>query len=232
MLTIRKSEQRGSADHGWLNSHHTFSFASFYDPDNMGFSRLRVINDDSVAPGMGFGTHGHRDMEIISYVLEGEIAHKDSQGNVKTLPAGEFQLMSAGSGITHSEYNHSQQEQLKFLQIWIEPNVHGQQPGYQQKDFGQAPGLTHVISPDGGNGTLQIKQNVHLHQLLLNAAESLTLESQLPNQYVHVISGQLEVNGEQLGPGDGLKVSDETVLRFTSVGEPQVKALVFELPAN
>lgn len=232
MLTIRKSEQRGSADHGWLNSHHTFSFANFYDPENMGFSRLRVINDDSVAPGMGFGTHGHRDMEIISYVLEGEIAHKDSQGNVKTLPAGEFQLMSAGSGITHSEYNHSQQEQLKFLQIWIEPNVHGQQPEYQQKDFGQTLGLTHVISPNGENGTLQIKQNVHLHQLLLNSAESLTLESQLPNQYVHVISGRLDVNGEELGPGDGLKVSDETALRFTSVGEPQVKALIFELPTD
>jgi redox-sensitive bicupin YhaK (pirin superfamily) len=232
MLTIRKSEQRGSANHGWLNSQHTFSFANYYDPENMGFSKLRVINDDHVAPGMGFATHGHRDMEIISFVLDGEIAHKDSQGNVKTLPAGEFQLMSAGSGITHSEYNHSQQDPLSFLQIWVEPNVKGQTPGYQQKDFTAGEGLTHIISPDGLNGTLQIKQDAHLHQLILSSGQPLIFSPKLPKQYVHVISGQLDVNGERLGPGDGLKVSDETALTFTSVGDPQVKALIFELPSS
>ncbi|MFT4938983.1 MAG: redox-sensitive bicupin YhaK (pirin superfamily) [Paraglaciecola sp.] len=232
MLTIRKSEQRGKADHGWLNARHTFSFANYYDPENMGFSSLRVINDDRIEPGKGFPTHGHRDMEIITYVIEGEIAHKDNQGNVKTLPAGEFQLMSAGSGISHSEYNHSQEDQLKLLQIWIEPNVRGQQPGYQQKNFGQTQGLTHIASPEGTAGTLLIKQNAHLHHLLLNSAESLTLESQLPQQYVHVIAGQLDVNGERLGPGDGLKVSDEKALTFTAVGDLHVEALVFELPGK
>jgi hypothetical protein len=232
MLTIRRSEHRGSANHGWLDARHTFSFANYYDPENMGFSSLRVINDDRIEAGKGFPTHGHRDMEIITYVIEGEIAHKDNQGNVKTIPAGEFQLMSAGSGITHSEFNHSQQDQLKLLQIWIEPNVHGQQPGYQQKNFGQEQGLTHIVSPDGAEGTLRIKQNAHLHQLLLNSAESLTLVSKLPHQYVHVISGQLDVNGVLLGPGDGLKISEEKLLIFTSVAETKTKALVFELAGD
>lgn len=230
MLTLRKSSERGSANFGWLNSQHSFSFGSYYDPKHMGFSALRVLNDDLVAPGAGFGTHGHRNMEIISYVLEGVIAHKDSEGNVKTLPAGEFQLMSAGKGITHSEYNDSQQTPLKFLQIWIEPNVQGQTPGYQQKDFGQAEGLSHIISPDGVNGTLQIKQNTHLHQLILSPGQSLTFDSQLPKQYVHVVAGQLQVNGQSLNPGDGLQLSDEEALSFTTVGDIPVKALVFELP--
>lgn len=230
MLTIRQSSKRGSADHGWLNSQHTFSFAEYYDPAHMGFSKLRVINQDIVQPSMGFGTHGHRDMEIISYVLEGNIAHKDSQGNVRTLPAGEFQLMSAGRGITHSEYNYSDKEVLKFLQIWIEPNVKGQTPGYQQKDFGQVEGLTHIISPDGSNGTLQIKQNMHLHQLILSSRQQANLTSILPNQYVQLVSGKLDVNGVAMAPGDGLKITDEEKLIFTSVGDEVLKALVFELP--
>lgn len=230
MLTLRQSSQRGSADHGWLNSQHSFSFANYYDPAHMGFSKLRVINQDIVQPSMGFGTHGHRDMEIISYVLEGTIAHKDSQGNVRTLPAGEFQLMSAGSGITHSEYNHSDKEMLSFLQIWIEPNVTGQTPGYQQKDFAQNEGLTHIISPDGINGTLQVKQNMHLHQLILIAGQQTDLTSLLPNQYVQLVSGSLNVNGVEMSPGDGLKISDEAKLVFKSVGEEVLKALVFELP--
>ena len=230
MLSIRKSEERGRANHGWLNARHSFSFGNYYDPEQMGFASLRVINDDCVEPGKGFPTHGHRDMEIITYVIEGEIAHKDNQGNVETIPAGEFQLMSAGSGISHSEFNHSQQEQLKLLQIWIEPNVYGEKPGYQQKNFGQTSGLTHVVSPDGTAGTLKIKQNAHLHQLLLNSEGTLTMKSQLPYQYVHVISGQLDVNGELLGPGDGLKVSDETALTFTAGDLSEAKALVFELP--
>jgi redox-sensitive bicupin YhaK (pirin superfamily) len=230
MLTLRPSSHRGSSDHGWLNSRFSFSFAEYYDPQHMGFSKLRVINDDIIQPSKGFDTHGHRDMEIISYVLEGNIAHKDSQGNIKNLPAGEFQLMSAGSGISHSEHNHSNTEILKLLQIWIEPNVKGQAPGYQQKDFGQDQGLTHVISPDGINGTLQIKQDMHLHQLILAPGQQTSITSVLPNQYVHLVSGRLHVNGVEMVPGDGLKIIDEEKLVFKSVGEVAVKALVFELP--
>ncbi|WP_339725327.1 pirin family protein [uncultured Paraglaciecola sp.] len=230
MLVLRKSSQRGSSDHGWLNSRFSFSFADYYDPQHMGFSKLRVINDDSIQPSKGFDTHGHRDMEIISYVLEGTIAHKDSQGNIETLPAGEFQLMSAGSGISHSEHNPSSTDVLKLLQIWIEPKVKGQKPGYQQKNFGQDEGLIHIISPDGINGTLQIKQDMHLHQLILSSGKQTHLTSDLPNQYVHLVSGLLQVNGVVMAPGDGLKITDEDELVFTSTGEELVKALVFELP--
>jgi redox-sensitive bicupin YhaK (pirin superfamily) len=230
MFVLRQSSERGSADHGWLNSQHTFSFANYYDPAHMGFSALRVINEDIVQPNMGFGTHGHRDMEIISYVLEGNIAHKDNQGNVRTLPAGEFQLMSAGSGITHSEYNHSDKDPLQFLQIWIEPNVKGQTPGYQQKDFGQNEGLTHIISPTGINDTLRVKQDMHLHQLILNKGQQANLTSNLVNQYVHLVSGKLNVNGIEMSAGDGLKATEEQTLVFSSVGNYGLKALVFELP--
>jgi len=230
MFVLRPSSQRGSEDHGWLTSQHSFSFAHYYDLAHMGFSKLRVINQDIVQPSKGFGTHGHRDMEIISYVLEGNIAHKDSQGNVRTLPAGEFQLMSAGSGITHSEYNHSDTQALNFLQIWIEPNIKGQAPGYQQKDFGQHEGLTHIISPNGANETLQVKQNMHVHQLILSTAQPTHLTSTLPNQYVHLVSGKLDINGVEMAPGDGLKITDEVKLVFKSLDEEAVKALVFELP--
>jgi len=230
MLVLRPSSQRGGSDHGWLNSQFSFSFAEYYDPQHMGFSTLRVINEDIIQPSKGFDTHGHRDMEIISYVLEGNIGHKDSQGNVRTLPAGEFQLMSAGSGISHSEHNHSNTEVLKLLQIWIEPNVKGQAPGYQQQDFGQNEGLTHVISPNGINGTLHIKQDMHLHQLILTTNQQAELTSSLPNQYIQLVSGNLEVNGVEMSAGDGLKVTDEENLVLKSAGEKLVKALVFELP--
>jgi redox-sensitive bicupin YhaK (pirin superfamily) len=230
MLVLRKSSERGNAYHGWLYSQHTFSFADYHDPEHMGFSKLRVINEDIVEPNKGFGTHGHRDMEIISYVLEGNIAHKDNQGNIKSLPAGEFQLMSAGSGITHSEYNYSDKEPLKFLQIWIEPNVKGQTPGYQQKAFGQAEGFTQIISPTGINGTLQVKQDMHLYQLILSAKQQANFSRLIGNQYVHLISGKLDVNGVEMFAGDGLKITDEEKLVFTSVGEEVLKALVFELP--
>jgi redox-sensitive bicupin YhaK (pirin superfamily) len=230
MLVLRPSSQRGGFNHDWLNSRFSFSFAEYYDPAHMGFSKLRVINDDIIQPNSGFDTHSHRDMEIISYVLEGNIAHKDSQGNVKTLPAGEFQLMSAGSGISHSEHNHSSSEVLKLLQIWIEPKVKGQTPGYQQKDFGQGQGLTHIISPDGISGTLQIKQDMHLHQLILDPNQQVELSHSLPNQYIHLVTGKLSVNGQVMTAGDGLKISDEPSINFKALeGEP-VKALVFELP--
>lgn len=230
MISIRRSEARGATEFGWLKSRHSFSFGSYYDPAHMGYSALRVINDDEVTPGAGFPTHGHSDMEIISYVLEGTIAHRDSEGNIATLPAGEFQLMSAGSGITHSEFNASQADKLKFLQIWIQPNVYGQEPGYQQKDFGRSEGLTLVISPTGEGGSLTIKQDASLYQLLLTPQGSASLNN--PRQrkhYVHVIDGELKVEGETLMPGDGAALDGIDVLRLEA-GEHPVRALVFDLP--
>ncbi|KDM90245.1 pirin family protein [Photobacterium galatheae] len=231
MLEIRRAADRGSASFGWLNSRHTFSFGHYYDPKQMGFSALRVINDDTVRPGAGFETHGHQDMEIISYVLEGEIAHKDSAGNIKRLPAGEFQLMSAGKGIYHSEFNASQEADLKFLQIWIQPNQFGGEPGYQQKDFGQQDGLTPVITPTGENGTLLMKQDARLSQLILPVGESLTISQQIGRRfYIHLIHGTLTVDTESLAPGDGLKVEQLHELTVSNSGEVPVTALVFDLP--
>lgn len=230
MISIRRSHERGGANFGWLDSKHTFSFGSYYDERHMGFSALRVINDDRVTPGAGFDTHGHRDMEIISYVLDGEIAHKDSEGNVATLPAGEFQLMSAGSGIRHSEFNPSRTKGLHFLQIWIQPNVYGQTPGYQQKDFGSQKGLTLAISPDGEAGSLVIKQDARLYQLLLDGKTSAELLASAKRKYyVHVINGELAIEGEIVKPGDGAKIENINSLVMVAQQKP-VKALVFDLP--
>ncbi|KZZ46584.1 pirin, partial [Thalassolituus sp. HI0120] len=160
---------------GWLNSQHSFSFGHYYDPKHMGFSALRVINDDSVAPGAGFDTHGHRDMEIISYVLEGAIEHKDSMGHSYIVPAGDVQRMSAGTGVTHSEFNHSKQHNLRFLQIWIQPNKLGITPGYQQQKIEQRGKLTPLVTPDGSDGSLSIQQDVSLYRVALNRGESLQL---------------------------------------------------------
>ncbi|MBE4585737.1 pirin family protein [Vibrio navarrensis] len=231
MISVRQAQERGRANFGWLDSKHTFSFGSYYDPQHMGFSALRVINDDKVIPGAGFETHGHRDMEIISYVLSGTIAHKDSEGNVQTLPAGEFQLMSAGKGIYHSEFNASKADDLRFLQIWIEPNSLGGQPGYQQKDFGREPGLTPIATPDGREGTLHIKQDATLSQLILASGESLNLAVQAGRKvYVHLVSGTLSLDSTTLQPGDGAKVVDQTVLELRSSGSETVTTLVFDLP--
>ncbi|WP_331350662.1 pirin family protein [Cellvibrio sp. UBA7671] len=230
MINIRRSNQRGGADFGWLKSKHTFSFGNYYDERQMGFSALRVINDDRVAADSGFDTHGHRDMEIISYVLDGEIAHKDSAGNVATLPPGEFQLMSAGSGIRHSEFNPSQTKELHFLQIWIQPNVYGQTPGYQQKDFGNKKGLTLAVSPDGEAGSLVIKQDARLYQLLLDGNTSAELPASTKRKYyVHVINGELAIEGEIVKPGDGAKIEDINSLVMVAQ-QKAVKALVFDLP--
>lgn len=231
MFEIIRANERGRAHFGWLKSQHTFSFGDYYNPKQMGFSALRVINDDQVAPGAGFSTHGHRNMEIISYVLEGQIAHKDSAGNEEILPAGEFQLMSAGKGIYHSEYNASKTADLKFLQIWIEPNVQNGEPGYQQKDFGNAPGMTWVITPDGRDGTLQIKQDAALAQLLLSEHDSLELPVTAGKAYyLHLISGELTLGEQQLYPGDGIKLAAIDDLMAQASKGP-VKALWFELPA-
>lgn len=230
MISIRRSNERGGANFGWLDSKHTFSFGSYYDERHMGFSALRVINDDRVTPGAGFATHGHRDMEIISYVLDGEIAHKDSEGNVASLPPGEFQLMSAGSGIRHSEFNPSDTKPLHFLQIWIEPNVTGEAPGYQQKDFGNKQGLTLAVSPDGEAGSLTIKQDARLYQLLLDGNTSAELPASTKRKYyVHVINGELAIEGEIVKPGDGAKI--EGISSLVMVAQQKaVKALVFDLP--
>ena len=230
MISIRRSNQRGSADFGWLKSQHTFSFGNYYDEKHMGISALRVINDDRVAPDAGFQTHGHRDMEIISYVLQGEIAHKDSEGNVAILPPGEFQLMSAGSGIRHSEFNPSPTKDLHFLQIWIQPNVYGQKPGYQQKDFGQDHGLILVASPDGKDGSMVIKQDALLYQLILEADKDVRLAASTSrNYYVHVIEGELKIENQIVKPGDGatLEIIDE--LHLVALNQ-KVRALVFDLP--
>jgi len=231
MITLRLASERGKANFGWLDSKHSFSFGSYYDPEHMGFSALRVINDDSVTPGAGFATHGHRDMEIISYVLEGSIAHKDSEGNVEVLPAGEFQLMSAGSGISHSEYNASKTESLKFLQIWIQPNTLGNTPGYQQKNFGQAVGLTTIATPTGDKATLQIKQNATLSQLILAPNSEITYQVTVGRKvYVHQVAGQLSIDEQNLSAGDGAKLTDITTVTLVNPADTQSTALIFDLP--
>jgi quercetin 2,3-dioxygenase len=231
MFTVRHADARGKANFGWLDSRHSFSFGSYYDEAQMGHSVLRVINDDAVTPGAGFATHGHRDMEIISYVLEGAMEHKDSMGNVQYLPAGEFQLMSAGTGITHSEYNASKVEGLKFLQIWIVPEQQGGTPSYQQKRFSTGQGLTPIITPNGKDGTLKIKQQASMSQLNLAPGTEHVLQlAPTGKAYIHQISGQLVVNGQSIGPGDGVKIVECEQLMLSNSGTEAVNALVFELP--
>lgn len=230
MFEIIRSADRGRAHFGWLKSQHSFSFGDYYNPKQMGFSELRVINDDEVSAGAGFPTHSHRNMEIISYVLEGKIAHKDSAGNEEILPAGEFQLMSAGKGISHSEYNASKNDRLKFLQIWIQPNQLNGAPGYQQKNFGQQPGLTEVITPDGRNGTLTIKQDASLSQLILLAGQQQMMPVQSDRAYyLHLINGELDIADQKLKAGDGIKLTQLTEL-MVKAGTDAVRALWFDLP--
>jgi redox-sensitive bicupin YhaK (pirin superfamily) len=229
MIEVRPSEERGPADHGWLQSRHSFSFAGYYDPKYMGVSALRVINDDKVVAGAGFGTHSHQDMEIISYVKKGSIEHKDSMGNVEQLPAGEFQLMTAGTGVTHSEYNPSKADALEFLQIWIQPDQLGIEPGYQQKRFEPKSGLQLIASPDAHDGSLLLHQDASLYQLWLQSGEVATHAFTAPRTgYVHVISGTIKVNGEQLSEGDGATISDTEIVEFEAVAASE--ALLFDLP--
>jgi len=229
MIYLRRSNERGPSDLGWLQSHHTFSFGSYHDPDHMGVSVLRVINDDRVQAGAGFATHSHQDMEIISYVKQGTIEHKDSMGHVEVLPAGEFQLMSAGTGVTHSEYNPSDSRALSFLQIWIQPAELGVQPRYQQKSFGTNRGLTPIVSPDGHDGTLRIHQNAYLYQLRLDRGQTKqhTLATGRTN-YVHLISGGLGVNEYMLKAGDGIGLSKVAMIHFNA--QDTTEALLFDLP--
>ena len=231
MLTLRKSGERGFADHGWLKSFHSFSFAGYYDPQHMGFGNLRVINEDRIAPGTGFGTHGHRDMEIISYVLEGDLAHKDSMGHVQGLPPGDVQRMSAGRGVMHSEFNHAQGEVTHFLQIWIEPNELGIAPSYEQKSFSAVEKrgrLRLVASPDAADGSVLIHADAKVYAGLFDGDESVELALDPKRKaYVHVARGEVEVNGRMLAAGDAAKLENEATLRLSNGREAEV--LVFDL---
>ena len=230
MLILRASEDRGYANHQWLQSYHTFSFSDYYDQNQMGFSDLRVVNDDTVQPGMGFHTHGHKNMEIISYVIEGELAHKDSEGNIETIPSGDIQLMSAGSGIMHSEFNASKTKLVKFLQIWIQPNKHNTKPSYQQKTIGEQFGLVPLVSSNGKNESLIIKQDVNLYQLKLKPGESMTLDTNSDrNIFIHQVKGQGIYSEKSLEVGDALKVTNEKSLILCNKSDQISTSLIFDL---
>ena len=232
MTTLRPSNARGHANHGWLDSYHTFSFANYYDPEHMGVSNLRVINDDTVMPGQGFGTHGHQDMEIVSYVLDGALEHKDSMGNGSVIRPGDIQRMSAGTGVRHSEYNPSSTEPVHFLQIWLVPNRTGVQPGYEQEHFPLADRrgrLVLLVSPDGRDGSLSAHQDGLLYGTLLEAGESVEHPLAAGRRaYVHVARGQVAVNGTPLGSGDGATLDDVDHVHLEGLGHAEV--LLFDLP--
>lgn len=232
MIQIRKSEDRGHANHGWLDSFHSFSFADYHDPAHVQFSVLRVINEDRVVPGAGFPTHGHRDMEIISYVLEGALEHKDSMGTGSVIRPGDVQRMSAGTGVRHSEYNASKSELVHFLQIWILPEANSIQPGYEQKHFEpeELDGQLRIIaSPDGRDGSVTVHQDVVLYAAKLDAAQN-ALHTIAPGRraYVHVARGSLQLNGLPLAAGDGVRIENESLLRFEQGRGAEV--LLFDLP--
>jgi redox-sensitive bicupin YhaK (pirin superfamily) len=232
MTELRPASERGHADHGWLNSYHSFSFAEYHDPRHMGYGPLRVINEDRVAPGTGFGTHGHRDMEIISYVLEGALAHQDSMGNGSTIVPGDVQRMSAGSGVRHSEYNHDKAGTTHFLQIWIEPSVTGIAPSYEQKHFDAASKrgrLRLIASPDGAEGSVRIQQDARVYAALLDGAERAVHRLAAGRRaYAHVARGSLTVQGRRLGAGDALKLAQ--VDDITLEQGAQAEVLLFDLP--
>ncbi len=234
MFDMRLSHERGAAHHGWLQSRHTFSFADYWDPKQVGFSDLLVINDDNVAPSKGFGTHPHRNMEIISYVLEGALEHKDSMGTGSVIIPGDIQLMSAGSGVAHSEFNHSTQEGVHFLQIWVVPNQVNTTPSYQQIHISPEDkrGKLHLmISPNGGEKTLAIKQDINIYTGLFNADE--TAEFSIPENryvYLHVAKGQIDVNGQTFNTGDAARIRDSETLTFSNGHDAEI--LIFDMRPN
>lgn len=232
MITIRPSAERGHVDHGWLDTRHTFSFAGYHDPRHMGFGVLRVINQDRVQPGQGFGTHGHRDMEVLSYVVSGALEHRDSMGHGSIIRPGEVQLMSAGTGVTHSEFNPSREETTEFLQIWILPRQTGTAPRYEQREFsleGLDGELRLLTSPDGREGSLRIGQDATVSTGRLAAGESLPLRlSEGRSGWVQVIRGRLDLNGIALAAGDGAALVDEPSLLFQAMEDAEI--LVFDLP--
>lgn len=228
-MQIRRSHERGYADHGWLRSFHTFSFANYMDPNHMGFRALRVINEDRVTPGNGFGAHPHRDMEILSYVLEGEMEHRDNMGNGEVMRPGDVQRMSAGTGVVHSEFNHSQQHGLHFLQIWIQPAKRGIAPSYEQKHFptDERQGQWRlVVSQEGREGSVSINQDVNLYASLLSPGEQVATPS-TRYAWLHVVKGAVEVNGETLGTGDAAAFTPEEAINLT--GKEAGEVLLFDL---
>ena len=233
MITLRKSQDRGYADHGWLKSYHSFSFAGYYDRHHMGWGNLRVINEDRIAPDTGFGKHSHRDMEIISYVLSGELAHQDSLGNVKGIPPGDVQRMSAGTGVTHSEFNHAKDQTTHFLQIWIEPSATGIPPGYEQKTIPteQKRGALRLIaSPDGAQNSVVIHADASVYAGLFDGDQTAELVLDPSRKaYVHLIHGALEVNGQCINSGDAVMLDNEN--RITLTNGRGAEVLVFDLAA-
>ncbi len=231
MITVRRAAERGHANHGWLDTYHTFSFADYQDAEHGGFRSVRVINEDTVSPGQGFGTHAHQDMEIVSYVLEGALEHRDSMGSGSVLRSGDVQRISAGTGITHSEFNHSQDDALRFLQIWILPSTKGTEPSYQEKHFPEDDKrgrLCLIVSPEGRDGSLEIHQDVAIYASVLGRGDSVNFDLQ-PGRYawVQVARGALRLSGTELKQGDGAAVSDET--RLTIEGTEDSEFLLFDL---
>lgn len=232
MIELRKGTERGHANHGWLDSYHSFSFADYYDRAHMGFGPLRVINDDRIAGGTGFGTHGHKDMEIITYVLEGELAHKDSIGNGSVIRPGDVQRMSAGKGVMHSEFNHAKDRPTHLLQIWIEPNQFGIAPGYEEKHFEESAKrgrLRLIAAPEGGVDAVKIHQDARLYAGLFDGTESASFSVASGRRaYLHVARGTVNVNGVTLEAGDALKLTDEKHIEITAGRQAEV--LLFDLP--
>ncbi len=233
MMQIRKSDERGGANHGWLNTRHTFSFADYHDPKFMGFRSLRVINEDRVAPGQGFGMHGHRDMEILSYVVDGQLAHRDSMGHQETLGANEIQRMSAGTGIRHSEFNPSAAAPVHFFQIWIQPAATGTKPSYEQIRFDPADKknrLKRLAGPSGGDSAARINQDAHVFVAELEKGADVAYDL-APQRaaWVHVVRGTVEINGKALGTGDAAAVSDEDRVSIQGVGDDPNEVLLFDV---
>ena len=231
MLDVIQSESRGSADHGWLRAKHTFSFAEYQNPERVEFGKVRVINEDRIAPGKGFGIHPHRDMEIVTYVIDGAIAHKDSMGNGTVITAGEIQRMTAGTGVQHSEFNHSQDRELHLLQIWIYPEKNGLEPSYEQTRFSREEKLNRlrlVGSRDGRDGSITIHQDVNLYASVLEAGSEVSLELRPDRKvFVQVVNGDVAVNGQRLSAGDGAQMADEQALQIAAVSEAEF--LVFDM---
>ncbi len=232
MITLRAAADRGRANHGWLDSHHSFSFGDYYDAAHMGFGALRVINEDRVQPGMGFGTHGHRDMEIISYVLEGELSHRDSMGTGSVIVPGDIQRMSAGRGVQHSEFNPSKSSGVHFLQIWIEPAARGIAPSYEQANVpaeAKRGRLALIAAPAGQDGAVELHQDARIFATLLDGAEHVSHALAAGRRaYVHVARGSINVNGQALGTGDAVRIENESEVRLSDGHDAEV--LLFDLP--
>jgi redox-sensitive bicupin YhaK (pirin superfamily) len=231
MITVRKSSDRGHANHGWLDTYHSFSFADYYDPEHMGYGPLRVINDDRVHPGRGFGTHPHRDMEIITYILDGELAHKDSMGNGSVIRRGDVQRMSAGTGVLHSEFNASATTPVHLLQIWIEPERRGIAPGYEQKHYTDAEKrgrLLPIVSGDGADGSVTIHQDARVYAGIVSSDPVRHVLAEGRKAYVHAATGAATVNGQRLAAGDAVKIAGERHIDIA--GDTEAEVLVFDLP--